>query len=247
MNSLLKYTLIFLVFLSGCTKHYQPTSTNATHIELKTVKPDSSTTVFIDNYKKVLDGKMNEVIAISDSILTKDGMESTLANFVLEAMDHYINSTKSESLQFITFVNRGGLRNNLPKGEITVRNIYELMPFDNEIVILKISGNKLKEALNSFCENGKLFSKNVSFQCDKKIAKSISFKNQVIVDSINYSIVTTDYLSNGGDNCYFFSQPHFSESTGVKLRDAIIEYCRFITNKKLHITPYRDGRITISK
>lgn len=247
MNTLLKYSSILLVFLSACSKYYQPVSTTSSHSELKSVKPDSLINVFIDSYKKEIDGKMNEVIAISDSVLTKDGMESTLANFVLESMDYYIHSTRSQSLQFISFVNRGGLRVNLPIGEITVRNIYELMPFDNEIVIVKISGEKLKQALNSFCDNGKLLSKNISFQCENKLAKSGIFREQTIIDTLKYTVITTDYLANGGDNCYFFSQPFSVETTNVKLRDAIINYCRFLSKTNLHITPYRDGRISVSK
>ncbi|MBK7667363.1 MAG: 5'-nucleotidase C-terminal domain-containing protein [Sphingobacteriaceae bacterium] len=91
---------------------------------------------------------METVIAKSDSSLTKDGFESSLGNFVLMATEEFININKPEIAgNCVLFINRGGLRNNLPMGEITKGNIFEVMPFDNEIVILTLSGQKLKKVL----------------------------------------------------------------------------------------------------
>ena len=67
--------------------------------------------------------------------------------------------------------------------------------------------------------------------------------------SINedYYVVTSDYLANGGDNCSFFGNPILYETTGVKLRDAIINYCEDLTKNNRHIYPHRINGIRISK
>lgn len=247
MKRLLKYSLILVILLSACKHYYHPVKTDASHAELKAIKNDSLSTLLISVYKTPIDARMNEVIAFNDSVLTREGSESTLANFILQAVDYYAKTNLTGETNSVAVVNRGGLRANLPKGEITVRNIFELMPFDNAIVILTIKGDQLKEAANSFCDNGKLFSNSLSFYCDKKNAINLKFRNENWSETTNYSIVTTDYLANGGDNCTFFLNPVKSQVTGAKLRDVIIDYCRYLTKNNKHILPYKDGRITVSK
>lgn len=82
---------------------------------------------------------------------------------------------------------------------------------------------------------------------DKKNPINIKIFGQDWNENENYIIVTTDYLANGGDNCFFFENPVKTESTGVKLRDAIIDYCRNLTKLNKRIIPYKNGRITVSK
>lgn len=248
MKRFLKYGVALLILLSACKQQHHLSHTQATHSELKSIREDSLTAAIISPYKNKIDTQMNEVIAMCDSTLTKDGYESTLANFVMQAMDSFVfEKTPNYRAKTIAMVNRGGLRINLPKGEISVRTIYELMPFDNNIVILTISGKALKEALISFCDNGKLFSNNIEFYMDKKKPINIKIFGQDWNENENYIIVTTDYLANGGDNCFFFENPIKTESTGVKLRDAIIDYCRNLTKLNKRIIPYKNGRITVSK
>lgn len=248
MKRFLKYSVVLLILLSACKQSLQLSHTEHSHYELKSGREDSLTSAIISPYKNKIDAQMNEVIAMCDSTLTKDGYESTLANFVMQAMDHFV-AEKSPDYKgkSIAMVNRGGLRINLPKGEISVRTIYELMPFDNNIVMLTISGKALKEALISFGENGKLFSNNIGFYLDKKNPINIQVFGKDWNENENYIIITTDYLANGGDNCFFFENPLKSESTDVKLRDAIIDYCKYLTNLNKRIVPYKNGRITVSK
>lgn len=248
MKRFLKYGIALLILLSACKQQHHLSNIKATHNDLKSFREDSLSAATIAPYKNKIDAQMNEVIAICDSTLTKDGYESTLANFVMQAMDSFVNENKPNYKgKAIAMVNRGGLRINLPKGEISVRTIYELMPFDNNIVILTISGKALKEALISFSENGKIFSNNIEFYIDKKNPINIKIYGQDWNENENYIVVTTDYLANGGDNCFFFQNPIQSEGTDVKLRDAIIDYCRNLTKLNKRIIPYKNGRITVSK
>lgn len=248
MKRFLKYSIVLLILLSACKQRYHLKETQASHNELKSLREDSLTTAVILPYKNKIDTQMNEVIANCDSTLTKEGYESTLANFVMQAMEHFVNEKMTiYKGKTIAMVNRGGLRINLSKGEISVRTIYELMPFDNNLVLLTINGKALKDALISFGENGKLFNNNIEFYLDKKNPINIKPLGSELKEGENYIIITTDYLANGGDNCSFFEKPVKYESTDVKLRDAIIDYCRYLTKLNQTIVPYKNGRITVSK
>lgn len=248
MNRILKYSIILTILLSACKHHYVPVNSTASHYEFSTLPSDSLTNVRIGHYKKELDIKMQEKIAVCDSTLTKEGMESTLANFVMRSMKFYTAGKYPElKNQIVPIVNRGGLRTNLNKGDVTVGSIYELMPFDNELVFITITGEKLSEALHSFCETGKLFNDNISFFIENKKPMNILVNGEKLDDKNQYIIATTDYLANGGDNAVFFQQPIKTQTTGVKLRDVIIDYCRELQKNKTPIVPYKNGRISYTK
>ncbi len=133
------------------------------------------------------------------------------------------------------------------KGEITKGNIFEVMPFDNEIVILTLSGQKLKESIDGMLKENKLISFNIFMNVKEKQAENIIFYDSPFDLTKTYKVVTTDYLAMGGDNCHFFGKPISYETTGVKLRDAIINYCESLTKNNIQIRPLRFGRIKISK
>jgi 2',3'-cyclic-nucleotide 2'-phosphodiesterase (5'-nucleotidase family) len=247
MIRLLRYS-IFLVILSACTAHFKVSEVKSTHYELKQSKNDSITLLSTLPYKQQLDLEMKQVIAYSDSALTRDGFETSLGNFVLMAANHYINTNKKElSGNYVVFVNRGGLRNNLPMGEITKGNIFELMPFDNEIVILTLSGQKLRESIAVMLKENKLVSYNLSMDVKDKQAENILVNHTPLDTNKTYKVITTDYLAMGGDNCSFFGKPLVYEETKVRLRDAIITYCESLTKNNKHIKPEKFGAVRISK
>ena len=247
MIRLLRYC-IFLVILSACTHHLHVSEVKASYYELKTVKNDSIALLSTLPYKEKLDKQMNQVIAYSDSALTRDGFESTLGNFVLMAVEGFVSiKLKDVPNSFVIFLNRGGLRNNLPMGNITKGNIFELMPFENEIVILALTGQKLKEAIDGMLKENKLISLHLNIDVIDKHAENIKVNGVPLDANRSYLIVTTDYLAMGGDNCHFFEKQDAYNGTKVKLRDAIITYCESLTKNNTHIKPLRFEQIKISK
>lgn len=247
MIKLLRYSL-FLVILSACTAHYKVSETKPSHYELKSAKNDSIALLNTLPYKQKLDLEMKKIIAYSDSVLNKDGFETSLGNFVMIATEEYINTTKKELTgNCVIMINRGGLRNNLPKGEITKGNIFELMPFDNEIVILKLSGQKLFEGIKAMLKEKKLISLNLSMKIRVDTPEDIQVNGKPFDISKDYYVVTSDYLAMGGDNCSFFGKPISYENTNEKIRDAIMQYCENLTKNNKHIQPLRTGGFTISE
>jgi 2',3'-cyclic-nucleotide 2'-phosphodiesterase (5'-nucleotidase family) len=232
--------------LAGCAKHYQVVSTANSHYDLKELKNDSLTEVRIDPYKNKLDAEMSQTLAVCDTPLTKEGVETNLSNFVLMAVDEYVKEKRPAIYaDYIGMINRGGLRSSLPKGLIKVGTIFELMPFENEMILLKIKGSKLKEAIEASCKTGKLLNWNVSYTIQNNTPLNIMIHGKPFDINKEYTIITTDYLAHGGDECTFFSDPVLSEQDGSKLRDVIINYCKILSNQNKHITSYIDGRIKI--
>ena len=140
-----KIVFLLLLFVTACSSSkYQAESIN---INGETTA-DSSYYGLIEPYQTSLKKEMNEVIGEASMNLVKKQPEGTLGNFVAD-----LTLKTALSFDFVdlpqnnTFclLNHGGLRAPLSKGEITVGNVYELMPFDNEIVVVELSGQKVLE------------------------------------------------------------------------------------------------------
>lgn len=247
MIRLLRY-IIFSLFLIACSARFHVSEVKPTHYDTKSAKNDSISLLNTLPYKTELDKDMSQVVAYSDSALTRDGFESSLGNFVLEAIENFTDSNRKDiGMNPVIILNRGGLRNNLPKGEITKGNIFEVMPFDNEIVFLKISGQKLMDCITALLNEKKIISWNLSLTLEKNEPKNIFLYNGPFNINETYYVVTSDYLAQGGDNCSFFGKPVSYETTGIKIRDAILRYCESLTKKKQSIKPKKLGKIKISK
>jgi len=213
--------LIYLVafLLASCSVQYNLQSHSESIYDVK-AENDSTIIAMIAPYKIKIDSVMNDVLCISEVEMTKGRPESLLGNFVCDlCLQQYAN------LVDICVMNNGGLRSILPKGEITRGDIYKLMPFENELVILELDETSFVGLVDYLISRGgEPFS-------GMKIEKL--FTGHLSVDyppTINFNkgdkirVITSDYLANGGDKMWFFKDKE-QIKVGIKLRDAIINYC----------------------
>lgn len=224
--------------------------------------PDSAITAIINPYKIGIDSVMNEVICISEKEMTKGRPESLLGNFVTDLCLEQFSDQAD-----ICIMNNGGLRFPLPKGEVTIGDIYKLMPFENELVVLELNGLELFSLIEYiYSREGEPFSgikiysmdscmilsnRNILYRnggniliSEPVIASSCGGEEEVYVvskidETYKIRILTSDYLAYGGDKMSFFKgKTQYNLET--KLRDAIIKYCKI----KGFITSSLDQRFT---
>ncbi|MES2133909.1 MAG: 5'-nucleotidase [Bacteroidota bacterium] len=239
-----------LVSVSACShKKIIVSNVNETHYIINKNEIDSVTYKTILPYKKNHDELMSKVIAQSEESFLKSEVESTIGNIFCDAV---IYETKlllanDSSMLDVAIFNKGGLRNSLPKGNITVGNIFELMPFDNQVVLLKLSGAQFKDMCNTIAEKGGIPVGGMRMTIKNKLAENVTVKGKIMDDTKDYWIVTSDYLANGGDNYIFFKNAKERRSMNILLRDMLINYCNHVTAQGKILKPYLDGRIQISK
>ena len=186
---------------------------------------DSSILKLYAPYKVKIDSLMNRIIIISDMDMVKNTPEGLLGNITTDATLLQVNAVYSEKKQPVDFcfMNNGGLRASLPKGEITVGNIYTLMPFDNEAVVLTLSGETTEKLLNFIAQKGGMPVSGLQMKTNDSIASDVFIKGAPFNRNKNYVVVTSDYLANGGDNLGFLSENLGVVNTGLKIRDLIIK------------------------
>ena len=197
------------------------------------MQQDSSFDSLISTYRIKMDAMMNEVIGSSDSTLVKYAPESPLGNFSADVIyTAGLNNasklvgkelTKENSFCLLNF---GGLRAPLNQGNITVGNIYELMPFDNRVVVVELEVEQIREMLDYLYEkNGQPVSDNARFVLSKA-AKKLWLNDKPYNFKEKLYIITSDYLAGGGDKMTFLSDASNLWDSGVLMRDIYLEHVR---------------------
>ncbi len=193
---------------------------------------------------------MSEELVYCEEALTKEQPEGNLGNFVSDCVFQRARQYFSSEKVTVDAVllNNGGLRVALPQGEIIKGKIFELMPFDNELVMIKMSGQKFSEMLNFIAEKGGMPVAGLRMEITaKKKAANVTLNNVAVDTNAVYHVITSDYLAEGGDNMTFFRDAAEKEYMKLLIRDVLIDYCRELKKQNKTISVRKDGRISFSK
>lgn len=229
--------------VSSCHPVGEVTKVEYSSISLASYPSDSSSHRIIAPYKEKLDREMNEIVGTTDTafVKEKDRPETLLGNLVADIV---LQASGSDGRQAdISLLNNGGLRTSLPKGDISRGKIYELMPFDNEIVVLTLNGKQMFELFKYIAATGGVPAAGLHMGIKGMIPVDMKIGGMAFDSSKTYRVATSDYLAAGGDKMSFFRQPVKTETTGIRIRDAIISYFKSEQQKGRLISSRLDGRI----
>jgi 2',3'-cyclic-nucleotide 2'-phosphodiesterase (5'-nucleotidase family) len=242
--------ITWLFAFGACKTHYIQTDVNGSNVVVSDsiIQPDSQLVQIYLPYKKLLEKDMSRVLAVNKKEMVKGKPESKLTNFLadllLEEGQKVLQQSGKDYQVDISYFNYGGIRTYLPEGEITVGKIYELMPFENELVFLKLNGNQIREFLNMVASKGGESVGGVRFSISEGKANDIIIGREPIEDEKYYWVATNDYVAEGGDDLDVFTKKEDYLKTGKLIRDIIISHLESISEKGNTITVQTDGRIS---
>ena len=241
---------IWMLVSSGCHRNQVILQSEVTYIEV-----NSSTTKETGNELQALlkplrdsvSKEMDKVIGTSSLAMEKGKPESLLGNFVSDVckseIDSFLISQGQPSLDFFIF-NFGGLRGALPQGNITMGDVYQVMPFDNELVWVDLPYDSLISVIRYIREKGGVPVSGLTLKLDGRGLDNLTLLNGKPLNSSNtYRIGTNDFLVRGGDGMNMLNVESKIYSTGVKVRDALISHIRMMAESKKPIGSVYDGRI----
>lgn len=245
-------SLCCLVILSlSCKTVYQPQSVSYKDYRLTpTGKQSDAVNQLLQPYSDSVNKSMNDVVAVAASELVKSQPEGTLGNVLADAVLIKARESYKTSID-AAFVNHGGIRlNAIPAGNITRGKIFELSPFDNIIVLLKLKGKLFQEFLNHISGRGGWPAAGVQWQIKNlpagqagKKAINVLINGQPIDDNATYTIAVADYVANGGDDCVMLKTvPQINN--GYLFRDAVLDYMSDINKKGKKIAATIENRVT---
>lgn len=200
------YFLLALAVFNQSNSDYS--SVSRVVYDVQSTEVDSSIYYTILPYKTELDAQMNTVLCYSSKDMRKSKPESLLGNWTSDVCLQMAQELYSDDID-LSFFNTGGLRSPLPQGDITKRDLFKLMPFENELVVLELNKVEMLDLKSYF---------NITE------GQPIAFADNFTLNDSLFLVLTTDYLANGGDKMKFFKDKT-QHKVGVKMRDALINYC----------------------
>lgn len=236
--------LLFIV-LTACTQTYRPVGTRVIHHEInKSVVQDQQLDGRLKPYRARLDSSMNLVLALSSKEMTKQAGENLLGNFCTDLLLEYANKQLNASADFALLTN-GGLRVPIPKGPVTVGTVFELMPFDNQVVALSVKGQVLLQLaeMQSRLKVVNIAGARTILKSDGQVITKRS--GEPIEPQKTYRIVTIDYLADGGDQMQCLASPLERKPLNMMLRDLFINGIRAIGQSNGQLDAQLDGRIKV--
>ncbi len=194
------------------------------------IKEDQSLLNLLKPYAEKVDQVLSEVIGTAEAVFSQGNVrkeETALGNLVADAM---LWQTKCLNTDF-AIQNGGGIRADLPAGTICKKTIYEILPFDNSVVVVSIKGSDLLPLFDYIATTpGKgafpQVSEGISFTINTKIGKceDILIKGEPIDPERVYRIATNSFMAIGGDGYQAFLKAIDRYDTSVFQRDSCIEY-----------------------
>ena len=234
------WLLGLILLVSGCANKWNLKQVSVTsHIVNDQSTPAPEVETILKPYRDSLQTITAEVIGNSSAEMRKGTPQSLLGNYCADLLLRYSRQKFGKPID-VAILTNGGLRVPLPKGNITVGKMYELIPFENELVILTIRGTQMDSLLQFIYEK-----RGIPFSGMSMVLDTVSGKYEAEITGIphrkerTYSIVLTDFLAKGGDKLHFLQNPVSYSQTGVLHRDLMLEYIR----KNPEIQSQLDDRI----
>ncbi len=246
-------TILTLALLAIALAACKTTSYTLTNYSSKAIAIDASTNrlanadylAYLQPIKQNVDAQMNVVIGQVAVDMRAHKPESLLSNF---SADAYLAAARASTTEpvHIAIVNLGGLRTQVPQGDFTMRKAFELMPFENELVLLWLKGSNVLDLLNGFAAVGGQGVAGLSMTIKNELAENITIGGKALDLEATYCICTNDYLAKGNDNMPALTKHLKRVDTSIKVRDLLINHVKAETAAGRAIHPKLDGRIVVA-
>lgn len=239
------FAVVLLMFMTSCShKTWQIVQRSTAKISIDSTKDaiaDRNYENYLRPFKERIDKEMNVVVGQAAETMRGHAPESLLSNFCadvyLKAASEYLGKPVD-----VAVVNLGGLRTVVPAGNITVRKVFELMPFENELVIIWLKGSDLNEFLQSFATNGVEGVSGVRMEIKGNEAINIMIQGEALKATNLYCVATNDYFASVNEK---MQKVEKLQNTNIKIRDMLLNYIKAETSKGYKIQSKLDGRIKI--
>ncbi|RPD50262.1 hypothetical protein DNI29_05560 [Hymenobacter sediminis] len=210
----------------------------------KSIPEDPKAAATIAPYRQRVTEQMTAVLGQAPVAITKNGGESPLANFVADIQRVRASREFKQPID-LSVMTSGGLRAPIPAGAVTVGSVFELMPFENELVVLDAPGAVVQQ-LFDYAARVKMPVSGATYTVSAEgKPQEVRIGSQPLDPSRTYTIAISDYLAGGGDNLTFFKALK-PRGTGVLLRSAIVDYMRELTQQGKPIEAKVEGRVRVS-
>lgn len=203
-------------------------------------------TEFIRPWHDSLEAQMNEILGTSAKEMGRRRPQSLLGNFTADVLVEIGERISGKHVD-MGFMNIGGLRSDMPEGDLTLGTIFSIYPFENALCILEVKGSDILETISKIAGKG-MEGISRGFHIELKTVgtqvqvQKVLFERKPIDPDKTYTVCTQDYLAEGNGGFAAFSHAKRTD-LGQTLRDAMIEYIKDLAAKGKACDAKLDDRI----
>ena len=240
-NSAFYPLLIAILFAISCNTTYKTEKVEYSNYRIQQHADEGQAFAsIIKPYSDSVNKLMNVVIGHNEKQLERKRPGNTLGYFITDA---YLEMARQKIDPKVdaAFMNSGGIRlPELPAGAVTQGKIFELMPFDNLMLLLKLKGSLLKQYLDTLAASEGVIESGITLQIVNGTAQQVMVGGKPLDENADYTIVHSDYVVMNSNLLKNVSRT----TNGYLLRDAIIDYVKFINRQGKKITVSNTDRIS---
>ena len=177
------------------------------------------------------------------------GEENLLGYWVADVMRLAAQGAIGAPVRF-AITNSGGLRSNLRAGQLKVGDIFELMPFENELVVVELTGAEVIQVVREgLLRRGGEPSSGVLVKVEgtaEKAVLTVTWEDGKPIDpAATVRVATSDYLYAGGDSIPTLKKGRKAVTTGITLRQMLLDECAALAKARKDLLPPPAGRFTV--
>lgn len=202
------------------------------------VSADANIEAVVRPYAEDLDRVMNRQVTISTAVMPVAQPESALGNLAADILRSEASRLSGKDID-IALMNHRGLRIPLPEGPVTVRTLFELMPFENNITLLKFTGAQIQQIADELAVYGGEPISGMRMKIDGQRGRDVTVDGNPLDFDATYWLATNVWMANGGGDMPTLWEPLERIDLPALIRESFIDYLSEIDQ----IEPYMDGRI----
>jgi 2',3'-cyclic-nucleotide 2'-phosphodiesterase (5'-nucleotidase family) len=202
------------------------------------IEDDAAIDTIVVPYREQLHDQLSTVLTHSRGIIERGKPEGPLGNLTADILRNRATREMDRTVH-IAILNNGGLRVPLPQGPVNVGHIFELMPFENYITVLRMSGEQVGQLAQEIAAVGGEAVSGIRFRINNGVAEDILVGSRSIEPDAEYLVATNNWLADGGGDMPSLWNPAERIDIPVLIRDAFIEYLKYMPE----IEPVKDSRI----
>ena len=202
---------------------------------------DSSIQKMLEPFSDGVAAMMHTIIGFSLNGIFKLQQDNIIGNFICDGLKTMIEKRTQKKID-IAIINKSAVHAFLRKGDISIGMVYEILPYDNQLVTMEIKGKVLRQLLNHVASNNGWPVSGIQMKIKENKAYGISVNQIALEDTASYTMVTSDYLAKGKDGCFMLQEMPVLP-TGYYTRNMVIEFIESITKQARTIDMAGDNRI----
>ena len=193
--------------------------------------------------------RLKEVIAYAPEPMIKDKPESNLSNFIVDNVREDVAEMVAGSGRKvdIAITNFGGIRVDLPKGNILLDDLVAMLPFANHLCYVQLDGATLRSVFEHMAKKGVQCVSGVRLTIKGDRLVSVEIGGAPLDDDKLYGLATIDFLLDGGDGYKLARNQKDFYLSDIRIGDAIIADIRALTAAGKALEWKTDGRVIIEK